>query len=167
MIWLLFEWIGYHFISVISLLLLGVVVILFTWSNGANFLNRAPPPVPKLQLSDDQVLYIAKTFKVEMNRILVILHEIAIGRDSKRFLKLVGILSFLVLFGSWFHFLTLLYLAVLAAHSLPVLYEKHGNSIDQFAQNALNELNNHYKKFDSSVLSKIPRKQPTFQRKSD
>lgn len=39
-VWLLFEWIGYHVISVISFLLLGFVVVLFAWSNGAAFLNR-------------------------------------------------------------------------------------------------------------------------------
>lgn len=166
-VWFLFEWVGYHFISVISFLLLGFVVVLFVWSNGAAFLNRAPPPVPKFQLSDKQVHDVAKNFSLQVNKALVNLHEIVIGKDVKRFLKLVGVLSFLVVFGSWFHLLTLVYLAVIAVHTLPVLYEKHGDSIDQLADSTWKEINNQYRKFDATVLSKIPRKQPTFQRKTN
>ncbi|MCO5574910.1 hypothetical protein L7F22_028705 [Adiantum nelumboides] len=166
-IWLLFEWSCYHFVSVVSFLLLGLVVILFIWSNAAAFLHRAPPPVPNLQLSNDQVLYVVDNIKVYMNRFLALLYEIVIGRDSTRFLKLVGVLGFLVMFGSWFNFLTFVYLAVVAAHTFPVLYEKHGETIDQYADNTIRELKKQYRKFDTSVLSQIPRKQPTYQRKAD
>ncbi|MCO5556696.1 hypothetical protein L7F22_010247 [Adiantum nelumboides] len=166
-IWLLFEWSCYHFVSVVSFLLLGLVVILFVWSNAAAFLHRAPPPVPNLQLSNDQVLYFADNIKVYINRFLAMLYEIVIGRDSTRFLKLVGVLGFLVMFGSWFNFLTFVYLGVVAAHTFPVLYEKHGETIDQYADNTIRELKKQYRKFDASVLSQIPRKQPTYQRKAD
>eukprot|EP00250_Pteridium_aquilinum_P031391 c43540_g1_i1 orf=141-899(+) len=156
-IWVLFEWIGYHFISVISFLLLVVVVGLFAWSYGAAMLNRDPPPVPNFQLSDETVLKVAKSLNVEINRMLNILHEIAVGRDVGRFFKLAGALCLMVVFGNWFHFVTLFYLAVVAAHTLPVLYEKNERTIDQFAQKAWHELNNQYRKVDASLLSRIPR----------
>lgn len=165
-IWVLFEWIGYHFISLISLLLLVAVVTLFAWSNGAAFLNRVPPPVPKLELSDEAVLKIAKTVNIEINKMLAMLHEIVIGKDVKRFAKLVGVLSLLVLFGGWFHLLTLFYLAIVAAHTVPILYEKNEDTIDRFVQKALNELKNQYKKVDASMLSRIPRG-PGVEKKSD
>lgn len=165
-LWFLFEWIGYHFVSVISFLLLGLVVVLFAWSNVAAFLNRAPPPVPKLQLSNDQVFYVANNVSVYVNEVLAMVHEIVIGKDATRFLKLVGVLGFLVIFGSWFSLLTLIFLAIVAAHTLPVLYEKHGETIDQLADRTLKELNKQYRNFDASVLSKIPRKQPSFHGKA-
>ena len=40
-IWLLFEWIGYHFVSVISFFLLMGIVLLFIWSYVADLLNRS------------------------------------------------------------------------------------------------------------------------------
>ncbi|KAI5066870.1 hypothetical protein GOP47_0017398 [Adiantum capillus-veneris] len=166
-IWFLFEWSCYHFVSVVSFLLLVIVVTLFVWSNAAAFLNRAPPPVPKLQLSNDQVRYVAENITVYVNRLLAMLYEIVIGKDATKFLKLVGVLGFLVIFGSWFNFLTLMYLGVVAAHTLPLLYEKHGETIDQLADSTFKELKSQYRKFDASVLSRIPRKQPTFQRKAD
>eukprot|EP00250_Pteridium_aquilinum_P016317 c23047_g2_i1 orf=582-1328(-) len=164
-VWFLFEWIGYHFISVVAFLLLGLVVGLFAWSSGAAFLNRAPPPVPRLQLSDEQVIYWAKTVKIQVNKALAILYEIVIAKDVKQFLKLVGVLSFLVLFGSWFHLLTLLYLVIVAAHTLPLLYENHGNSIDKSVDYIWRESERLLQIFDAKCLSRIPRKQATFKTK--
>ncbi|KAI5080608.1 hypothetical protein GOP47_0004478 [Adiantum capillus-veneris] len=166
-IWVLFEWIGYHFISVVSFFLLVAIVGLFAWSYAALMLNRDPPPVPKLELPDEVVLKVAKTLNMEINKMLNILHEIAIGKDPVRFAKLVGALALLVLFGSWFQFLTLFYLAIVAVHTLPVLYEKNEDVIDRYAQRALDELNNQFRKVDTSVLlSKIPRG-PAAQKRED
>ena len=43
-----------------------------------------------------------------------------------------------------------------AAHTLPVLYERYDEQIDSFVYNVLDQFQNHYKKLDSGVLSKIP-----------
>ncbi|MCO5570794.1 hypothetical protein L7F22_024522 [Adiantum nelumboides] len=165
-IWVLFEWIGYHFVSVVSFFLLAIIVSLFAWSYGASVLNRDPPPVPKLELSDEAVLRLAKAANTEINKMLHIVHEISIGKDPVRFVKLAGALGLLVLFGSWFQFLTLCYLAIVAAHTLPVLYEKNEYVIDRYAQRALDEVNNQFRKVDTSVLNKIPRC-PAVQKRED
>ena len=57
------------------------------------------------------------------------------------------------------------YAAVVAAHTMPLLYEKHGDSIDNFANIALKEVANQYKFFDEAILSKIPRKQPSLRKR--
>lgn len=44
-----------------------------------------------------------------------------------------------------------------AAHTLPILYEKYEDEVDTFAYKVFDQLCGHYQKFDSSVLSKIPR----------
>lgn len=44
-----------------------------------------------------------------------------------------------------------------AAHTLPVLYERYDEQIDGFVYNMLDQFQNHYKKLDSGVLSKIPK----------
>ncbi|KAH7351728.1 hypothetical protein KP509_19G012300 [Ceratopteris richardii] len=156
-LWVLFEWFGYHFVSVVSFFLLLIVVGLFSWSYAALMLNRDQPPIPKLEFSDDVVLKVAKALKTEINKMLTIVHEIAVGRDTVRFLKLAGTLGLLVLFGSWFRFLTLIYLATIAAHTLPVLYEKNEDVIDNLARKSFDELRNQFSKLDTTILSKIPR----------
>lgn len=42
-------------------------------------------------------------------------------------------------------------------HTVPVLYEKHEDKVDAFAEKAEAEIKKHYAVFDANVLSKIPR----------
>ena len=42
-----------------------------------------------------------------------------------------------------------------AAHTLPVLYERYDVQIDSFVYNVFDQFQNHYKKLDSGVLSNI------------
>lgn len=42
-------------------------------------------------------------------------------------------------------------------HTVPVLYEKHEDKVDPFAERAMGELKKQYAVFDTKVLSKIPR----------
>jgi hypothetical protein len=60
---------------------------------------RAPPPLPELSLSEDVVLNAASTIRVELNKILAVCHDVALGKDFKLFIKvkeryLVVIISF-------------------------------------------------------------------------
>lgn len=44
----------------------------------------------------------------------------------------------------------------MAAHILPVVYEKYDDQIYKAAYNVLGKLQNNYSKLDASVLSRIP-----------
>lgn len=44
-----------------------------------------------------------------------------------------------------------------AAHTLPVLYERHEDQVDSFGHQVLDQLQHHYRKLDTGFLSKIPR----------
>ena len=46
-----------------------------------------------------------------------------------------------------------------AAHTLPVLYEKYDDQIDAIVYYILGQLQNKYRDFDASVLSRIPRRE--------
>lgn len=43
-----------------------------------------------------------------------------------------------------------------AAHTLPVVYEKHEDQVDSFVYHAFGQMQNQYKKLDTSFLNKIP-----------
>ena len=70
---------------------------------------RQPPPVPKLEISEEIVVTIAKTLQIEINRVLVTFQEIAVGNDTKRFVK-VNSFPLSPLSLSLSHFLTFLFL---------------------------------------------------------
>lgn len=48
-------------------------------------------------------------------------------------------------------------LGFVAAHTLPVVYEKYDDQIDNAVYNLLGKLQNNYSKLDASVLSRIPK----------
>lgn len=158
--WVLFEWSGYTLLSLLSNVLLFLVVIFFFWSNAAALLNRSPPPLPELSLSEEAVLHAASTLRIEINKILAIAHDVALGKDFKLFLKVVAGLWVVSTIGGWFNFLTLLYVGVVASHTIPVLYEKYEDEVDKYVKIAADQANIQYKKFDAVVLSKIPRAPP-------
>ncbi|CAM6090329.1 unnamed protein product [Calypogeia fissa] len=158
--YVLFEWSGYTLLSLVSNVLLFLVVILFLWSNAAALLNRAPPPLPELSLSEETVMAVAAAVRVELNKILAVAHDVALGKDFKVFLKVIAALWIISTVGGWCSFLTLLYIGVVFSHSLPVLYETYEDEIDKYAKMAGDHAHTQYKKFDANVLSKIPRAPP-------
>lgn len=92
-----------------------------------------PPPLPDLHVYKEAANSLALALSVEINRVLVVAHDIALGKDFKQFLKVVAVLWGLSVVGGWFHFLTLLYLAIIAAHTIPVVYETYEDQIEHFA----------------------------------
>lgn len=49
-------------------------------------LLRSPPKIPEVILPEDIVLGVASALRIEFNRAVAILREIASGRDLKKFL---------------------------------------------------------------------------------
>ncbi|KAJ7552020.1 hypothetical protein O6H91_06G038700 [Diphasiastrum complanatum] len=153
--WFLFQVAGYTVISVLSNALLFTTVILFVWANIASLLNRPPPPIPKLELSEELVSRLASVLREELNKTLAVAYDVAIGKDFRVFFKVVAVLWFFSKIGGWFSFLTLLYIGLLGAHTLPVLYERYQTEIDKYIDIAVEVAKKQYLKIDELVISKI------------
>ncbi|KAG6491564.1 hypothetical protein ZIOFF_046496 [Zingiber officinale] len=147
-VWFFFERAGYNILSVLANAVLLVVVILFFWAKSALLLNRPLPPLPNLEVSDEVVNKVADRARVWINRVLAIGHDITIRRDRKVFLQVLilhslapamVILSLWVVscIGSLFNFLTLVYVGVLLAITIPAVYDKYQEDIDQKLSMAL------------------------------
>eukprot|EP01018_Ginkgo_biloba_P000587 Gb_10741 [translate_table: standard] len=156
-IWLLFEWLGYYLLTLICHVLILGMAILFLWSNASAFINKSPPHIPQISFSEELFQNVASALRFEINRCFAVLHDVASGRDLKKFLMVVAGLWILSVIGSWANFLTLFYIAFVFAHTVPVLYEKYEDQVDSFAHKAMDEMKKHYRTFDAKVLSKIPR----------
>uniref|UniRef100_A0A0D6QRM3 Reticulon-like protein n=1 Tax=Araucaria cunninghamii TaxID=56994 RepID=A0A0D6QRM3_ARACU len=157
LIWLLFEWLNYHLLPIICIGLVISMLILFVWSHSTAFLNRSPPNIPQLTLPEDIFIEGATVLRNEINSFLKFIQDVATGSDLKTFVMVAAALTFIAMIAGWCNFLTLIYIGFVSAHTLPVLYEKYEDQVDSFIYNALDKGKGHYRRFDSSVRSRIPR----------
>ena len=155
--WILFEVLDYHLLTLISHVMIGVLAILFLWSKATTFIKKSPPDIPVVQIPEDVAVNVVRAFRNDVNRALHLFREIAMGHDLKKFLGLIAALWILSEVGSCCDFLTLIYVAVLMLHTVPILYDKYQDKVDHFAGKAHTEACKHYEVLDTKVLSKIPR----------
>ncbi|XP_019177792.1 PREDICTED: reticulon-like protein B2 [Ipomoea nil] len=156
-IWVLFELMEYHLLTLVCHILILALAISFLWSNASTFINKSPPQIPSVILPQDTVLNVASALRIEINRTLAVLREIASGKDVKKFLAVIAGLWVLSVMGNSFNFLTLFYLIVVLLHTVPMLYEKYEDQVDAFAEKAEAEIMKQYAVLNEKYLSKIPK----------
>ncbi|XP_074381102.1 reticulon-like protein B2 [Apium graveolens] len=156
-IWVLFELMEYHLLTLVCHVTILTLAVLFLWSNLSTFINKSPPKYPEVFLPEDVVLGVAGALRIEINRAFEILRDVATGKDLKKFLIVVAGLWFFSILGSCWNFLTLFYISFVMLHTVPVLYEKYEDKVDALAEKAEAEFKKHYAEFNVKVLSKIPR----------
>ncbi|KAK7304958.1 hypothetical protein VNO77_42854 [Canavalia gladiata] len=156
-VWVLFEWLNYHFLTLVCFILVLGMLAQFLWSNASGLVNSTPSKVPRVVLPEELFVNIATVVGEEVNRGLRFLQDVACGGNLKQFLIVVASLFAGAVIGSWCNFLTVIYIGFVAAHTLPVLYEKHEDEVDNFVYKVLGQVQNHYRNLDASVLSKIPK----------
>ncbi|XP_073032851.1 reticulon-like protein B2 [Primulina eburnea] len=156
-VWVLFELLEYHLLSLLCHIFILALSILFLWSNASTFINKSPPKIPEVILSEDIVLGVASALRVEFNRACSIFRDIARGKDLKKFLAVIAGLWILSSLGSCCNFLTLFYIGIVLLHTVPLVYEKYDDQIDAFAEKAESELKKQYAVFNDKVLSKLPK----------
>jgi hypothetical protein len=155
-LWVLFEVVEYHLLTLVSHVLIVALAVLFLWSNATVFIKKSPPNVPEVQISEEVAVKIALALRTDINRALAFLREIAMGHELMKFLGVIIALWILSEFGDLGDFLTLVYAAVLMLHSVPILYHKYQDRVDDFAAKVHSELCKQYKVLDAKVLNKIP-----------
>ncbi|XP_076950568.1 reticulon-like protein B8 [Bidens hawaiensis] len=149
-VWVLFEWLNYHFLPLVCFGLVVCIIGQFIWSH---VLNRAPP---QIVLPDELFVNVSTKVGAEVNRVIGFLQRAGSGGDIKQLGIVVGSLLTAAIIGTWCNFWTVIYLGFVAAHILPVVYEKYDDQIYKAAYNVLGKLQNNYSKLDASVLSRIP-----------
>ncbi|WCJ22687.1 Reticulon family protein [Euphorbia peplus] len=159
-IWVLFELIEYHFLTLMCHISILTLAILFLYSNAHTFINKSPPRIPEVHLPEEPFLMVASAFTSEINRGFAILRSIASGKDLKQFVIVIAALWVLSIVGTWCNFLTMFYIAFVVLHTVPILYEKYEDKVDPFAEKAMIEIKKQYAVFDAKVLSKVLSKIP-------
>ncbi|MFQ6645329.1 hypothetical protein Gotur_020682, partial [Gossypium turneri] len=110
LIWVLFEWLNYHFLTLLSFALVLGMVAQFVWSNASGLLNRSSSQVPRLVLPDELFASIGRSVGAEVNRGLQYLQDVSCQGNLKQFLVVAVSLWVAAVIGSWCNFLTVLYI---------------------------------------------------------
>uniref|UniRef100_A0ACD5WBW4 Uncharacterized protein n=1 Tax=Avena sativa TaxID=4498 RepID=A0ACD5WBW4_AVESA len=152
-IWVFFEWLDYHFLTIISFVLVFGMVVQFVWSNFSSKQNG----VPRVKIPDQLFVDIAVAIGAQVNKFLGFLQDVSCERNLKHFVVAIVGLWALSIAGGWFNFLTVIYIGFVCAHTLPVLYEKYEDQVDDFLYGILGLLRDQYQKLDSGVLGRIPK----------
>ncbi|KAM7504828.1 hypothetical protein LguiB_003732 [Lonicera macranthoides] len=155
-LWVLFELLEYHLLTLLCHIQIVALAIIFLWSKLSTLINKAPLQIPELQISDGTAIGVASALRIEIKNALEILRDIASGTDVKKFLAVVAGLWVLSVVGSWCNFLTLFYISFVLLHTVPVLYEKYEGKVDSFAEKTERKIKKQYAVFNAKVLSKIP-----------
>ncbi|RDX75001.1 Reticulon-like protein B8, partial [Mucuna pruriens] len=166
-IWVLFEWLNYNFLTLLFFVLALVMLGQFLWTNASGLFSssnmlcslgdRKQSKVPRFVLPDNFFVNIATTVGAEVNMGLRFLQDVACEGNLKQFLLVVVSLWAGAVIGSWCNFLTVMYIGFVAAHTLPVLYERYEDQVDTFVYKVFDQMQNNYQKLDSGLLSKIPK----------
>lgn len=156
-IWILFELLEYHLLTLICHSLIFSLAVLFLWANASTFINKSPPHIPEVILPEKPILEAVAGLRHELNRGLAMLHDIAMGKDLKKFLAVIAGLWILSIVGKSCGFITLFYINFVLLHTIPILYEKYEDKVDAFAEKAMAEAKKHYGVVNEKYISKIPR----------
>ncbi|OAY31367.1 reticulon-like protein B14 [Manihot esculenta] len=152
-IWFLFEVVEYHFVTLLSHLLMLFMAVFFIWSNAAGFIKRNPPDIDDIELPESTLRFFFK----QINRLLSDFYYISSGNDLITFFLTIACLWTLSAFGSLCSTLTLLYIVFLCLATLPALYERYEDQVDHFAGRSSQEMKKLFENFNSKVFDKIPR----------
>ncbi|MQL95838.1 hypothetical protein Taro_028505 [Colocasia esculenta] len=130
--WIVFEKSGYTLLSLAGSVLLLLISILFVWAKSAAILGRPPPPMPEFHLSEETIKEASAFIHSHVNAILSSWHDITHGKDSKLFYKVAAFLWLISVIGSWTDFLTLGYTSLLIMLTVPALYERYEEYVDDY-----------------------------------
>ncbi|CAA2935303.1 reticulon B16 [Olea europaea subsp. europaea] len=152
--WVLIERSGLSFLSLCSDILLSLIVLLFLQANYAVFRKRQLQTLPELVLSEEMVNNAAASFRVKVNYMLLMAHDITLGKDFRHFFLVVIALWLLSIIGSLISFFTLLYIGIVISITVPALYNKFEDCVDRYAGLIRQKFSKHYKIVDERVISR-------------
>ncbi|XP_022147229.1 reticulon-like protein B2 isoform X2 [Momordica charantia] len=89
-IWAFFEVLEYHLLPFLCYALMLVLALLFLWSNAHILIYKGPPHLPNVHVREEPFMQVASAARIEINRAIAILRDIASGRDVKKFIAVVG-----------------------------------------------------------------------------
>ncbi|KAL2321163.1 hypothetical protein Fmac_030132 [Flemingia macrophylla] len=156
-IWLLFEIFEYNFVTLLCHISITTMLVLFIWSTAADILKWKGPQIPDIILQESFFHDLASILHRRFNQLLPMLLHISCGIDLPFFLLIIVSLYILSVIGSYFDFVNLLYIGFLCMQTLPIVYERYEEEINNRVGDIIIILRKSYRTFNKNYLNKIPR----------
>ncbi|KAJ6340220.1 hypothetical protein OIU77_008057 [Salix suchowensis] len=147
-LWLLFEVAEYNFVTLFCHISIAAMLIIFIWN---------PPRIPGSILDKSTFNEFAFTFHERSNQALSKFIDIARGKEPALFFMAIFFLLMLSVIGNYFTFLNFLYICFVCLQTLPFLHNKFEDEVEMYAGKLIRQVKKMFRRFDSSVLNKIPR----------
>ncbi|XP_047161031.1 reticulon-like protein B9 [Vigna umbellata] len=156
-IWFLFEIVEYNFVTLLCHISITTMLVLFIWSTAADIFKWKPPQIPDIILQESFFQSLAYILHRRFNQLLPMLLHISCGIDLPIFLLNIVSLYIFSVIGSYFSFVNLLYIGFLCVHTLPIVYERYEEEINNWVSDMLIFLRKNYRSFKKNYLNRIPR----------
>ncbi|XP_024030435.1 reticulon-like protein B14 [Morus notabilis] len=129
------------------------MVAIFVWFRTGWLINWNPPDVDEIMLPEST----CRSIFTKVNWFLLTFYDISSGDDFRLFFLAICSLWVISVIGTFVSTMNLFFIVVLCMETLPNLYGRHQNEVDNVAIKVYRQLNNFYKNFEHTVLDKIPR----------
>ncbi|XP_051134158.1 reticulon-like protein B5 [Andrographis paniculata] len=151
-VWLIFQRIGYSFITFICRLSILSLVALFLWSNFSFYIKKTTFNFPEITLPEDLCNIVALSLTDAFNKAIGELRKVALGKDTVKFLQAVFAMWFVSVASSWLDFLTIVYMSAVFILMMPLLHdERNDDQVDSYAQKAKSRITKQYSTLDGKV----------------
>ncbi|KHN03213.1 Reticulon-like protein B9, partial [Glycine soja] len=156
-IWFLFEIVEYNFVALLCHISITTMLVLFIWSTVADIFKWKGPQIPNIVLQESFFHDLASILHKRFNQLLPMLLHISCGIDLPIFLLNIVSLYILSVIGSYFSFVNLLYIGFLCMQTLPIVYERYEEEINNWVSDIIIVIRKNYRRFNKNYLNKIPR----------
>ncbi|KAF7136098.1 hypothetical protein RHSIM_Rhsim08G0104600 [Rhododendron simsii] len=157
-IWVLLDVYEFNFLTLISWAGMVVVTSAFLWGNILRLLNKEPPDLSGLEISEQRAVEMARKFKSGIEEGIRWMLSVAVEGDCFTFAGTIAALWVVSELGSHFDLLTLLYTGIVLGMTMPPIYVKYEDKIKVFGERLRMQFKKYYDMVDEKVLSKIRNK---------
>ncbi|KDP31877.1 hypothetical protein JCGZ_12338 [Jatropha curcas] len=156
--WVLFDIYEFNFITVASWIAMVIISSLFIYGNLVRLFRKEEPNLSGLQVSEGTVVETAKSVKEMIEKGINWMFCLSVERDVLVFVRVVALLWLLSYVGSFFDFLTLLYIGTVVGMSVPLIYVKNEERIKKCGEWIRMQGKRFYEMVDEKVLNKVKNK---------
>ncbi|XP_050902938.1 reticulon-like protein B9 isoform X3 [Lathyrus oleraceus] len=118
---------------------------------------KDPPHVPEIILQESFFNDLALILYKRFNQILPLLFLLTCLSHLPVFLMIIVSLYVVSVIGSYFSFINLLYIGYLCMQTLPIVFERYDEEINNLFGDIMLVLKKIYRKFEKNYLRRIPR----------
>ncbi|XP_057771217.1 reticulon-like protein B13 [Salvia miltiorrhiza] len=133
--WIVIDVYQYTFITVLSWLAMALLTCFFFWGNMHRFLNKEAPDLSELEISEETATAQARLLRQRAEDGIRLMFHVGGEREWFVFLGAVASLYLVALAAQHLDFVTLCFIGILGAMTVPAIYVKNEQKIVEFAKN--------------------------------